>query len=189
MGYAAFLVFGVLIALLFALRATAPAVYLVHAATPKALPRGRRQVRPWPAAGLIRDERGRTLDLSRRFIGVADGDSMVRFGIPSGTHFVADEIDTDEQRAALGYGSIVVVDDVTKESHTGSCLRRIESVDLDRREATFLEDGNGNIHETLSLDKVSGVVSKVITAPGDGVTLRFIRRWLGKNDSAKPRVA
>lgn len=142
-----------LIAILVALRLTAPRQRVAHAARVKFLegPILRRFVERGP----IVDQAGAIIPLTNKEIFIADGDSMASHDIPAGAACVAEKLN-DESRRTLSVGDIVIVDARTERSQTGLRFRKIAAID----------DGNVRFenHNPRALNLVRAKVTHVLMA-------------------------
>jgi hypothetical protein len=134
-------------------------MHLVHAATPKILPSDAVTKDYWPISRMAVGADGKFMNLTGKFIGFADGNSGVRFGIPHGQRFVADYLD-ETSKKELHKGDLVVVEEspLDKSEHSYG-LRMIKEVN--NTDAHFFKDYKGVPHENLELSKILAKVSYV----------------------------
>jgi hypothetical protein len=135
----------------------APKRYVVHAARAKELscaPMGK-----WLLAGLARDEEGHAIPMADKFVGCADGNSMVRFGIRDGASFIADKL-SDQEKRDLSHRDIVVVHGPAVASTSGYRLRVVDRVDDGK--VVFMPDENDKPHRDRPLSEVIAKVAYVV---------------------------
>jgi hypothetical protein len=169
----------VLVIAIIVLRIMSPKRYAVHASTATPLPANIRPEGRWLLAGFLRDERGRLVDVDRKFIGTAVRDSMAAFGIPDGATFVGEYV-REEDRSALKLGAVVVVDGPHANSETGLRLRRIEAIEQEKGQVEFADDGLGKPHRPRPVSDIVAVVTHVVKVGGSkrGLLTNMIARGL-----------
>jgi hypothetical protein len=176
----------VLAILIFVLRAWSPKRYAVHASS---------AIKPttptpvcdyWLLGGLLRDKNGQLIDVDKKFVGYAVGDSMAPFGISAGATFVADPVGKDKKATALSLreGAVVVVYGPHKGSPIGYRLRRVNSVSPDG-EMSFLLNGSGKQHRPRQADELRAIVTHVVNP--EGVAPGFLVSKIAQKLSEAPK--
>ncbi|WP_315767068.1 MULTISPECIES: hypothetical protein [unclassified Bradyrhizobium] len=181
-----YLVVGLVVAIGVA-RLILPIRYAVHASKAGPLPEGVRAEGRWLYSGFVRDEQGKSMDLTGKFIGHAAGSSMVAYGIPAGATFIGELIQADEKRTGIPHGEIIVVDGAAEFSETGFRLRCLDRITPDGQ-ATFLKDGFGRQPRPRPASEIYARVTHVIENDRLGnaewaASLLNVFRW-NKNKAA-----
>jgi hypothetical protein len=153
-------ILAALLILLLIVRHFQPIRYAVHAARAKGLPKGIRATSRWMNAGFVRDENGRRVAVTGKFIGAVAGTSMEAYGLPSGSTFIADRLSA-EDRQRLKSGELVVIDAPAKYSPVRLRLRCIDHI-LEDGTVAFRDDARGEQHTQRSPDTIVARVTHVV---------------------------
>lgn len=128
-----------------------------------------------PLATVVVDENGKVVNLKDRFVGVADGDSFSRFGIPSGATFYGHSFEAARLSAVTGgasgnavaeqvlaVGDIVVIDpEAAASPNVPWRLRKISEIKDNL--IHFETDANGDVHNPRPFSAVCAKVTHVLT--------------------------
>ena len=112
--------------LLFALWVTAPKINVVHAARAKStsLVKQRRM----PLTKIYHDVEGGRINMKNKFVGLVEGTSCVKYGIPDAATVLADRLHEDNNPTIISNGDLVIIDADAIKGASRNRFRKVTAV-------------------------------------------------------------
>lgn len=126
--------------LLFVLWVTMPKINVVHAARAKRM--GLAQKRRLPLTKIYRDIDGTRINMKNKFVGLVEGRSCVKYGVPDAATVLADRLHVDSS-TIISVGDLVIID---ADAMTGASRNRFRKVvSVEGETVHFEADSHGDL--------------------------------------------